>query len=74
MQLLFEDIPKAVGIDLNDQYKEANWQEELQMRLLKALDELEQAYPRLNQRVRQALLEVFCQSDIVELKEIQVSE
>jgi hypothetical protein len=72
MQLLFEDIPKAVGIDLNDQYKEANWQEELQMRLLKALDELEQAYPRLNQRVRQALLEVFCQSDIVELKEIQV--
>jgi hypothetical protein len=72
MQLLFEDIPKAVGIDLNDQYKEANWQEELQMRLLKALDELEQAYPRLNQRVQQALLEVFRQSDIVKLKEIQV--
>ncbi len=72
MQLLFEDIPKAVGIDLNDQYKEANWQEELQMRLLKALDELEQAYPRLNQRVQEALLEVLRQSDIVKLKEIQV--
>lgn len=72
MQLLFEDIPQAVGIDLNDQHKEANWQEELQMRLRKALNELEQAYPRLNQRVQQALLEVFRQSDIVKLKEIQV--
>ncbi|WP_207641570.1 hypothetical protein [Syntrophomonas palmitatica] len=72
LQLLFEDIPLAVGIDLNEKQKEANWQEELQIRLRKALNELDQAYPKLNLRVQQALLEIFNHFDIEQLKEIQV--
>ena len=72
IQLLFEDLPQAVGIDLNEKQEDSNWQEELQIRLRNTLNELEGAYPRLNQRVQQALLEVFNYSDIDKLKEMQV--
>ena len=72
MQLLFEDLPQAVGMDINEKQKESNGQEELQIRLRNALNDLEQAYPRLNQRVQQALLEAFNYSDIDKLKEMQV--
>lgn len=72
MQLLFEDLPQAVGMDMKEKQKESNWREELQIRLRNALNDLEQAYSRLNQRVQQALLEAFNYSDIDKLKEMQV--
>ena len=72
MQLLFEDLPQAVGIDFNEMQKSPGWQDELQIRLRNALTDLEQAYPKLNQRVQQALLETFHNTDIDTLKEMQV--
>lgn len=72
IQLLFEDLPQAVGIDYTEKQENSNWQEELQLRLRNALNELEQAYPRLYQRVEHSLLEVFNYSDIDKLKEMQV--
>lgn len=72
IQLLFEEIPQAVGIGINEKHENSNWQEELQVRLRNALNELGQVYPKLINQIMQLLLEVFdYSSDIYELRTMQ---
>ncbi len=72
MQLLFEELPAAVEIDFKERTKNGClWQEELQVNLRAALQELEQAFPALNTEVQKTMLEVFGCKNLQELYEIQ---
>jgi len=70
IQLLFVDIPLALDIDINDNDPSV-WIDELTYRLQSALQELADAYPALNLRVQQAMMNAFQIYDLFELYETQ---
>lgn len=68
MRLLFEELPEAVGIKMKTESENDNaWREELQARLRSALYELGQAYPALNDKVQQTMLQIFKCENLQEL-------
>lgn len=70
MQLLFEELPRAVGIDFKEKSENnSNWREELRRRLRAALLELGKAYPALNERVQKMMLKVFGGKNLQDLYE-----
>ena len=66
MRLLFEEIPEAVGAEINS----GNYND-LQANLCSALEELGQAYPNLIQKIKEAMLSVFNYENIEELYKSQ---
>ena len=68
MQLLFEEIPEALGIKTN---KDDTYRDELQEKLRLALSEMEQAYPALNNKVQAAMLNIFGGHEINDLQQKQ---
>lgn len=71
MRLLFEELPLAVGMDLNENFIADRGQEELRARLRSALKELEEAYPNLNAEVQNTLLQLFKADDLHSLCKAQ---
>lgn len=59
MQLLFTELPQAVGLELSEISNNDSLQEELHIKLRAALNELGQAFPQLNERVQELLVEFF---------------
>ena len=66
IQLLFEDLPKAVGV-LPEKIEDDDGKQELQGKLQAALQELNLAYPKLQQKIREYVLELFKEKDLDEL-------
>jgi hypothetical protein len=65
MKLLMEELPCALGlVTPKEAHYDLAWQIELQERLHAVISELEQAYPRLNLNIQQALLNAFGETDI----------
>ncbi|MCR4440645.1 MAG: hypothetical protein QHH10_00315 [Peptococcaceae bacterium] len=64
IELLFEDLPRALGINIKDPANKNIWREELQHRLRSVLHELAEAYSVLNQEVQTATLKVFAYPDL----------
>lgn len=71
MQLLFEEIPQALGIEITKENVDGNCQHELQGKLRSVLSEMEQAYPALNTRVQAAMLNIFGSYEISDLQQRQ---
>ncbi|AEG14181.1 hypothetical protein Desku_0565 [Desulfofundulus kuznetsovii DSM 6115] len=68
IRLLFEELPRAVGIDLKAKTgNDSAWREELQVKLRSALYELGQAYHALNAKVQKTMLQVFEGENLQEL-------
>jgi len=58
LSFLFEDLPKALGIDIDGKSADT-WVEDLENSLRSTLSELGQAYERLNKRIQETLLKSF---------------
>lgn len=71
IKLLFEDIPLALNINISDNIDPSTWIDELTNRLQSALRELADAYPALNHRVQQTMMNVFNAESLFELYETQ---
>ncbi len=71
IQLLFKEIPQALGIEIAKENVGGNCQDELQGKLRAALTEMEQAYPILNTKVQKAMLNIFGGDEINDLQKRQ---
>ncbi|HQA58376.1 MAG TPA: hypothetical protein PK033_10940 [Acetivibrio sp.] len=69
-RLIFEDLPKAVGVNLKDK-DSMSLNKQLEKRLKSALYELQQAFPNLKNKVRKTMLNVFACDTLETLYEIQ---
>lgn len=71
IRLLFEELPSAVGMDLGENFAaDRTWQEQFRAKLRSALKDLEEAYPALNAKVRNTLLQLFGEKDLQTLYEV----
>jgi hypothetical protein len=72
LQLLFEELPRAVGVKIaSSEENDHSRVELLQHKLRMALQELGSAYEVLNEKVQQTMLDVFGSKDVQELYETQ---
>ena len=69
-RLIFEDLPKAVGVNLNDK-DSIPVNKQLEKRLKSALYELQQAFPNLKDKVQKTMLNVFAYDTLEALYESQ---
>ena len=69
-RLIFEDLPKAVGVNLNDK-DSIPLNKLLEKRLKLALYELQQAFPNLKDKVQNTMLNVFACDTLEALHESQ---
>jgi hypothetical protein len=69
-RLIFEDLPKAVGVNLNDK-DSIPLNKQLEKRLKSALYELQQAFPNLKDKVQKTMLNVFAYDTLEALYESQ---
>ena len=68
MQLLFEEIPEALGIKIN---KDDTYRDELQEKLRLALSEMGMSLPALSNKVQAAMLNIFGGHEINDLQQKQ---
>ncbi len=66
LRFLFEELPEALGIDVNGKNTDS-WSQDLENNLRLVLGELGQAYEKLNQRIKETLLERFACSSLEQL-------
>lgn len=67
IKLLFEEIPEAVGVDIQEQTSKLDWEDKLHERIYIALKELNEAFHQLELKVQNTILNVYGYKDLAEL-------